>query len=245
MRASSRQIIAGAAVALAAAAAVAPSAFADSGGSSSTTAVPSTTAGADTLAAIKAKGAAAISARDSALQAAISAVTANRHLTSSDGATVLSTLNADLSGLNALAPVIQADTTVSKARADYTTIFTNYRVFALALPQARLAAAADDLTGTVLPRLTDAQSRLQARLSGKDSGKNTGSVQAAMADLANQISAITSATNGLSATVLGYTPAQWNANHALLTQPRSALVTARGDARTARKDIKTVVEALR
>lgn len=248
MRVPSRKMMASAAIALAAAAASAvPAASADTGSGSSTTveapAVP--VGGPGSLASIQARAASAISIRLSALHGAVTSVTSNRYLTSADRASILSTLNADLSGLTALGPVIQADTTVSQARADYRTIFTRYRVFALALPQARFAAAADDLTGTVLPRLSDARSRLQNLLAGRESGKDTPPVQAAMSDLGDQISAIGSAADGLSAAVLALTPADWNANHAVLAPFRARLVGARADARKARSDVRTVVEALR
>lgn len=239
MRFVSGKRAAAVAAAVGAAFTFAPSAYADSGSSTSTS------ASASTLAAIKAKAAAAISLRESALQAAITAVTANRYLTSGDRATILATLNSDASGLNALGPVIQADTTVAQARTDYQTIFTHYRVFALALPQSRFAAAADDLTGTVVPRLTDAQSKLEDLLAGPDHSKDTPAVQADMADLAKQIAGITTSTSGLAATVLSFTPAQWDANPAILAPYRADLVTARGDARAARADIANVVAAIK
>ena len=239
MRFGPGKMTAGVAAALTAAITLAPSAYAASGTSSTSTSSSAT------LAAIKAKAAAAISLRESALSAAITKVTDNEYLTSGDRATVLATLNSDASGLNALAPVIQADTTVSQARADYQTIFTHYRVFALALPQAWFAASADDLTGTVLPHLTDAQSKLQALLAGPDKNKNTPAVQADMADLANRISGISSVTNGVAATVLSFTPSQYDANPAILAPFRADLVTGRADARAARTDIAAVVAALK
>ena len=242
MRYLGRKMIAGTALLVGIAGAAAPAALADTGSTSPSSSAPT---GATTLAEIKAKSASAISIRQSALQSAITDVTANRYLTTGDRSAVLAILNSDVTGLTALAPVIQADTTVAKAAADYKSIFTQYRVFALALPQARLAASADDLTGTVLPRLTDAQSKLQALLAGPDSGKNTPQVRAAMADLGEQITAITSETSGVAATVLGYTPAQWNANPSILDPSRSSLVTARGDSRVAHDDIATVVAALK
>lgn len=245
MRTPSRKMAASLAITIVAAGAMMPAAFAASSSEPSTSTKVSGGAKATAVAAIKAKAAAAISIRVGALQTAISDVTANKYLTDSDRSTVLGTLNSDLSGLNALAPIVQADTTVTKARSDYDSIFLDFRVFALALPQTRLAAAADDLTGTVVPHLTDAQSRLRALLSGKDTSKDNASVQAAMTDLGHQINAIDSATNGLSPSVLAYTPAEWNANRALLAQPRSDLVTARADARKARSDIRTVVAALK
>ena len=255
-----RKMLAGAAITLGAATAIAvPAAFADSSASPGTS--PSTPAAGsgtsptsastpadrqtDTLAAIKAKAQSAISLRLSALQAASTATQGNRFLTSSDRATILSTLSSDEAGLTALGPVIQADTTVAQARSDYDTIFTRYRVFALAIPQSRFAAAADDLTDTVVPRLGDAQQKLETLLAGKDSSKNTPAVQAAMNDLGNRIAGITSYASGLSATVLGYTPAQWNANHDLLSPLRSRLQDARADAKGARTDVRTVVQAIR
>lgn len=228
-----RRLLACAALAVGATAAVTPAAFADTSSSSST------------LSNIKSRAAAAITTRTTALQSAISAAQSNKFLTSSDRTTILATLNSDLSGLNALAPVIQADSTVAQARTDYQSIFTKYRVFALALPQARFAAAADDLTGTVTTRLTDAQTRLEKLLAGPDASKDSSTVQAAMTDLGSRISGIASDTNGLSATVLAFTPSDWNANHELLSPAKTKLQDARSDAKSARQDIKTVVQAIR
>ena len=108
----------------------------------------------------------------------------------------------------------------------------------------RYAEAVDDITATVLPDLTNAQTTLAGLLAGVDSAKDTPAVQASMADLGKQITAATSATDGLSATVLAFTPAQYDANHALLSQPRATLVQARADIATARSDIASVVKAL-
>jgi hypothetical protein len=194
---------------------------------------------------VKSKAAAAISQRQTSLNSAITAVNGNKWLTSSDKSAALNILNNDISGLTALGQKIQGDTTYTQAVADYKTIFTGYRVYLLALPQVRLAAASDDLSTGVVPRLTDAQTRLQNLLNGKDKDKDSSSVQAAMADLAKQIQAITQETNGLSSTVLAFTPAQYDANTSILSPARTAIRTARTDAKTARQDIKTVVEALR
>lgn len=198
-----------------------------------------------TLNAIRTRAAAAVSLRVNALQAAITDVGPNRYATASDRATILTTLQSDLAGMNTLGPEIQADTTVATAESGYRSIFTQFRVFALALPQARLAASADDLTGTVVPRLSDARTRLQSLLAGADSGKDTPAVQAAMADLSTRISGIGTATDGLTTAILGYTPAQWNAAPGILAPWKTKLVTARADTRSARSDVETVVEAIR
>jgi hypothetical protein len=219
-------------------------ALADTSPSTSAPSPGQDSAGQDRLAAIQANAATAIAKRLASLNQAIPAVTNNKAITDADRAALLGTLSGDVSGLTALGQTIAADTTAKQAAADSQRIFTDYRVYALMLPKAHYAAAADDLTGTVLPKLTDAQTRLSALLAGADAGKNTPAVQAAMSDLAAQITAITSATSGLASTVLAYTPAQYNANHDLLSPARASLTTARADAKTARADVATVVKAL-
>jgi hypothetical protein len=156
---------------------------------------------------------------------------------------LLATLNADLTGLTALGKTIVGDTTTAQASTDTKTIFTTYRVFALAIPQVAYAAGADDITVAELPALVDSQKALTAILRVEPS-KNTASVQSAMADLSQQIAVVTTATNGLSARVLAYTPAQYNANHALLSGSRQTLVSAQADVVTAKNDITAVTAAL-
>jgi hypothetical protein len=211
---------------------------------SAPTSGPSATSGAARLAAIKARAAAAIAARVSSLNTTIPSVTANTVITAADKAALLTTLNSDLNGLTALGAKIAADTTVAEASTDYQDIFLTYRVYALALPQVRYAEAADDITGTVLPRLNDADTTLAGLLTGVDADKDTPAVKAAMSDLGRQIAAATTATTGLSATVLAYTPAQYDANHALLHGPRQTLAGALKDVAKARTDIVTVLADL-
>lgn len=187
----------------------------------------------------------AIGARNSALTAAVAAVTHNSYLSSTDRTTLLNMLNAELAGLAAVQQKIQADTTPKQATADYQTVFTQFRVFALVLPQVRFAAMADDLANGVVPKLTDAQTTLQTLLSGPDQAKDTPAVQQAMSDLSIQVSVIGPLLDGLSSSVLAFTPAQWNADPSLLSTPRSELTTVRADARTAESDVAAVVGALK
>ena len=55
----------------------------------------------------------------------------------------MSYLGADIAPLQQLNQTIQGDTTVQQAAHDFGTIFSDYRVYALVLPAARIAAAAD------------------------------------------------------------------------------------------------------
>jgi hypothetical protein len=201
--------------------------------------------GGQALSTIQAKAAAAIADRLTSLGTAIPSVTANQVITPADRSTLLATLNHDVAGLTALRATIAGDTTAKQAATDAATIYTTYRVYALALPQVRYAEAADDLTGGVLPKLVDAQTKLAALLAGADSAKNTPAVQATMTDLGTKITAATTLTAGLSGTVLAYTPAQYDANHALLSAPRQSLAMAGTDVKAAQVDVTTVLDALK
>ncbi len=196
------------------------------------------------LIAIQAAAASAISERLASLNTAIAAVSSNTILTPADKTTLGTRLTNDLSGLTALGQTIASDTTAKQAAVDSHQVFAQYRVYALMLPQVRYAEAADDLSGGVLPKLQNADSLLAALFAGADATKSSAASQAAMSDLASKISAIESSTQGLSMTVLALTPAQYDANHALLSDPRAELATVRADAKAARADIVTARKAL-
>ncbi len=195
------------------------------------------------LPAIKARAAAAIAARQAALAARASLIgTGSPNLTAADRQALQSLISADQSGLKALGAKIAADTDATTAQADYKQIFSGYRIYALAMPQVRLVRANDTVSGVVLPKLQDAQTRLTKALAA--AGKSD---QAAtqMADLESRIQSISGRTSGESAKLLALTPAGWNADHTVLTAPRQALRDTRGDLSTARADIKAVEAVLK
>ncbi len=211
-------------------------AFADSS-------APATTS--RTLAQIQADGAGKTAQRISSLTTGISNITANSHLSSGDRTTILGILNNDLDGMKSLQSKIATDTTKADAAADYKTIFTTYRVYAVALPQAHYAAAADNLDSVVLPRLTDVHARLVALLAGKDASKSTAVLQATLADMDSQLSHAGGFLSGFSDAALAVTPAQYNSNHDVLKSLKRKLTSARAAVKQARQDAKTVIAALR
>jgi hypothetical protein len=197
------------------------------------------------LAAIQANAKIKTTARIGALNAAIAKVNAAADITASDRSTILGTLNGDLAGMNTVEAKIVADTTVATAAADYKTIFTMYRVYAVAIPQSRLAAGADRMTSTSIPKLTDAHTKLAAALAGPDASKSTPALQADLTDMAAQIAAASSALNGVAGEALAITPSAYNSNHAALSSVRSAVKTAIADLKKASADGKTVLAAIK
>jgi len=234
--ASTTLIGAAAAVALVAGSSV--PAFADG------TSTPSPSAG-KTLATIQADAKLKTTARIGSLNTAIAKITAAQDIGSSDRSEILATLNGDVAGMNTVEAKIAADTTVATASADYKTIFTTYRVYAVAIPQSRLAAAADRETSTTIPRLTDAQTKLSAALAGPDAGKSTPALQADLSDMSAQVSAATAALNGIAAESLAVTPSAYNSNHSVLEPIRSAVKSAIADLTKASTDGKTVLAAIK
>ena len=118
---------------------------------------------------------------------------------------------------------------MQQAAHDFGTIFSDYRVYVLVLPAARIAAGADRATTTAIPNLTTDATKAQGRVTPA----NQAVLQPLIDDLNGQISTATNATNGLASTVLAFTPAQWNADHALLAASRSSQAATGALARAA------------
>jgi hypothetical protein len=220
------------------AAVLASAAALGAGGSLAGAATPAATP--QSLSGIQAKAAAAISLRADDLNAAIAKVNADQRLGSDNGALV-AYLQAPIAPLQALGRKIASDTNEPTAAADYATIFTNFRVLALVLPAAHIAGAADQIDVTTVPHLTE----LATKAASHVNPSNQAALQPLIDDLQVQIAAATNATAGVSATVLAYTPAAWNTNHALLASGHGAVQSADNDIAKARSDVKQIAAVLK
>lgn len=185
------------------------------------------------------------STRITALNTAITKVTANKYITAADKSTVLNVLNNDVTGMNSVEAKVAADTTLAAAKADYKTMFTTYRVYAVAIPGASYATASDDITGNALPKLVSAEAKLSAALNGKEKTKSTPALQADLTDMQTQITAATNALNGNAAAALAVSPDTFNSNHNVFAPIRANVVTARASVKTAIADGKTILAALK
>ena len=208
---------------------------------------PAAQAAGEGLANAKARAASDISVRLTTLQQQINLVQHSAPPPSSADATaVLAIMNTDVSGLTALNTKIQGDTTLGGAVADAATIYSAYRVYALVLPQVHLIKASDLVTGQIVPRLQRIDADLQAAIQrAKANGKDVSATTAPMADLAAQITAMTTTLGPVPGQLLAMTPAQCNANHLLVRPVRQDLATARHDLDLAHADAAAVLVALK
>jgi hypothetical protein len=208
------------------------------GGASALAATPA--ASPVSLSTVQAKAAAAITLRMNDLNAAISKATSTKQL-GSTMPTLVSYLQADIAPLQALKEKIAGDTSVAAARADAVTIFVNYRVLALVLPAAHLAATSDGINVTVIPNLT----RLSVKAASYVSASNQAVLQPLIDDMSTQIGAATTASAGVAAIVLGYAPSQWNSNHDLLAPSRGSVQASVKGITTARSDANKIRDVLK
>jgi hypothetical protein len=239
-----RSTLIGAALCTALVATAAAPAWAEgASGSVSATPAPSS-AGSHSLSAIQASAVEKTNKRRASLTAAITKVRAAKGVTSPDKTAILDILGSDLTGMSTIAAKIAADTTATQAAIDYRTIFTTYRVYAVAIPQSRIAARSDRLTGTGIPKLSAAHDRLVARLA-KNPSKSTLALVADLADTDTQLADAKTDLSGVSAAALAVTPSQFNSNHDVMKPIRDSLTKARTATKKAAADARTVASALR
>ena len=184
---------------------------------------------------VKQDSARLISDRLSSLEATIKVVQGRSYL-GADGTTLVNGMGSDISGLQALGAKIAGDTTVAQAAADRAMIFTEFRVYLLVLPVVSEVSQADRAVNVLLPAVQDAITKLEAA----ENSSNQGVLGPIVANMQAQVQLVTSATNGLSAQLLAFTPAGWDADHGLLNGPTTelrmadrALVTIGNDTREA------------
>lgn len=196
-----------------------------------------------TLQQVQAAGAKATASRITKLNAAISKVTADTTIASGDRGALLSTLHTDLSGMQQLQSKIAADTSAPQARTDYTTIFRQYRVIAVALPQERIVRGADRVDAKVLPRLQAVETKLADRIAKKSDASQA--AKTALTDLQQQISTVQSDAQGLSTAALAVTPSQYNHSHTVMSSLRIKAKALRTAVKAAQKDVRTIRHDLR
>jgi hypothetical protein len=177
---------------------------------------------------------AAIGVRLPALSAARADVTGNGHVTDGDGAALVSNIDETTARLNVLAGEIKADTDLAALRDHCRSIFEDNRVFALVLPRTRLVVGADtavDAGG----KLSDVAGKLADAIKAAEAaGQDVHQAKLDLDMMKAQIASGVAAAGSIPGSVLGLTPADWNANHQVLTPAHQSLREARTDLKVAR-----------
>lgn len=183
---------------------------------------------------LRARCLAAIDVRLPALAAAREALSASEHVTDDHQAALTADIDETAGRLRVLADLIKADTDLATMQEHCRSIFEDSRVFALVLPRARLVVGADTAAdagaklGDVAARLADAIAKAEA--AGQDVGQAKLDLDLMKAAIASGVAS----AGSIAPAVLGLTPADWNADHDVLTPARQSLRSARADLKAAR-----------
>ena len=184
--------------------------------------------------ALRARCIAAIDVRLPALASARTALSTNGHVTDDHQAALTADIDETAARLRVLADLIKADTDLATMKEHCRSIFGDNRVFALVLPRVRLVVGADTATdagaklGDVAARLADAIAEAEA------AGRDVGQAKLDLDTMKAHIAAGVAAAASVPGAVLGLTPADWNADHDVLTPGRQSLRSARADLKIAR-----------
>ena len=170
-------------------------------------------------------------------------------ISASQKAALAGPLQAQITQLTALQAKVRAGGDVQTLLADAQSITQSYRIFALIIPQAAIAAMADR-TMAITDTINALSSKLQARIADMQAGgKDVGALQLLLADMgAKNLSANTQAQAAISG-IEGLSPDQGNqalavANKQALVAAKTKLQAARHDLQIARQDAGEIVKGL-
>jgi hypothetical protein len=183
---------------------------------------------------LRARCLAAIDVRLPALAAAKTALAGHEHVTDDHETALVADLDETAARLRVLAEQIKVDTELAALRDHCRSIFEDNRVFALVLPRVRLVAGADTATDAGA-KLRDIAGQLgdfiaRAEAAGQDVTQAKLDLNLMKASIASGVAS----AGTIPGAVMGLTPADWNANHEVLTPARQSLRSARADLRVAR-----------
>ncbi|HEX8931562.1 MAG TPA: hypothetical protein VF810_00225 [Patescibacteria group bacterium] len=168
-------------------------------------------------------------------------------LTAAQKQQFISEINSDISGLQAVQTQCTNDFNagnIKALRADYMSIFANFRVYYVFLPQLHLLIASDTM-GVTADKLTDYATKLQDRIQKAGNPSNLTSL---LADMQSKIADAEKQYSNVQAQVTPLTPQSWDTNptgtKAILVNARSEIQIGAADLKAAHADAKQITEAL-
>jgi hypothetical protein len=191
-----------------------------------------------------------IAKRVEALNALNTRVQGMKNESSDEKASISSQVQTNITGLTTLKAKIDADTDASLAKDDIKGIFSNFRIYALVIPQGWIAASADRVA-TISGLMTSLSAKIQARIAADQSvGKSVTSLTAVLAEMNAKVLDASSQSVSANASVTALVPDQGNAsiaatNKSTLVAAHAKIKIATDDLKAARKDVATLLAGLK
>jgi hypothetical protein len=176
-------------------------------------------------------------------------IQAMQKVTDTFKAGISASITNEINTLTSLKAKIDADTDLTTLKTDIQSITASYRVFALVLPQGRIAAFADREVELV-SMMSTLGAKLQARIAtAGQGGADVSALTTALTDMAAklkdaQAQAEAAVTASSSLAPDNGDKTKMAANDAALKTARADLVAAQKDLAAARKDVATIVSGL-
>ena len=195
------------------------------------------------------KGNEMIQQRIDSLNTLISRIQGMKKVSDSDKATVVTSLQAEITDMNSLQTTLDSSTSTTTVKGEVSSITKSYRVYMLVLPQAQIVAAADRILD-IASSLNAIQTKIDARLASTTlSASTTSAVQTSLATFSAKISDATTQANAAVSEVSVLKPDNGNttlaaSNKTALKDARSKIVAAQKDLNEARKLIQDAVQAI-
>lgn len=210
--------------------------------------VANSDAAAHALDELKATGAAAIAQRQAQLTKLSGRLSAAPACDA--GGKIAGVIAADGPALTQLGAELAVDTTLADAKADFQSIFDDYRIYLVVTPQTYAAAACGRIQRATAT-LTEDQAKLTTRVDAAAAGgADLAAAKAALADMAAKIADARSLGDQAAAALAALAPdhrdkAVMASNAAAVEAARLQLETARTDLAAATADAHTVIDALK
>ncbi len=181
--------------------------------------------------------------RLTSLNTLLSRVQSDTRLSTDEKTTLTSNINTMISNLQSLKTKIDGDTDLATARADRKSIVTSYHVFVTFEPQLRLLTIVNNLQSTTatIQALVPQLSQLSATF--KSQGNDTTTIDAAIADISTQLTAITTLLNTDASTLQSVVLTN-NNYQATFTGVRQDLAKVRADFAQIRHDMTTILSGM-
>ncbi len=190
------------------------------------------------LARIKSRAAQLIRERINALTANRTVINANKSLTVEQKTALTNILNNNIAGLTTLGGAIASSTDATSSKQLLSSIYTNFRIFGIVIPQVRLEKRVFDLQNHSV-KLSDTFLKVQAKIDAyKGKGKDVTAWQKSLDDAKILVATDMNALVTILAKVGALTPADYG------TSSKMVIDTANKDLKNIAKDFNTIAKNL-
>ena len=197
------------------------------------------------VAAIQAKGDTDITDRASSLTKLMTSVASTSKLTTAQKAQLTTEMQGEVTSLSALKTSLDKETTVATAKADFQNIFAQHYIYAFYVPRVNRIIAADHVADAATT-LTLLVPKLTAYIAtAKSQGKDVAALQTNLTDLQAKLTAATTQSEAVIATLTPLAATGYPANKTSVTGSSATLKTARADIESAKTDAHTIVTDLK